>query len=55
MNEDEYKVRVNALVKTMTTPSDLFYMGFIYGYAHRGSEIQKTNGSPTSALEDDVE
>ena len=46
-NEDETKVRVKALTTTMSTPSSLFYVGFIHGYAYRGSDMQKTNGSET--------
>lgn len=37
-NEDELKTRVDALIETMTTPSSLFCIGFIHGYAHHGSE-----------------
>lgn len=44
---DDKSEGVSEFAKTMTTPSSLFYMGFIHGYAHRGSEMQKTNGSET--------
>ena len=44
---DDKSEGVSAFADTMTTPSSLFYMGFIQGYAYRGSEMQKTNGSKT--------
>ena len=34
-NEDEIKPRVESLIKTMTTPSSLFYVGFLHGYAYQ--------------------
>ena len=44
---DDKSEGVSEFAKMVTTPSSLFYMGFIQGYAYRGSEMQKTNGSET--------
>ena len=44
---DDKSEGVSEFAKTMTTPSSLFYVGFIHGYAHRGSEMQKTNQKET--------
>ncbi len=40
-DDDKNRKRVDAMIKMMTTPSSLFYVGFIHGYASRGSEQKK--------------